>query len=172
MKRPQRLPCLAWRNACDPRTADSRLEARLLPYRPTGVLAQATNLALATAPLAAAAGKARQDISAAPNHSRQHLPAGPTAIEGLGGFGQGQPLAGAHSFVQFALQVVGIGFCIREEVPCEAKETLGLRTATSECRLQSDQDQGCCSKFHFLQFVTSFSTKPEFPVTDFMLFFI
>lgn len=109
-------------------------------------------MTLTTTPLAAAAGKASQDISAAPNCSRRSLPAGSTTIEGLGGFGQGQPLAGAHSFVQFAGQVVRIGFCIREEVPCKAEEALGLRMPAPvwpDC-ISGLENQGCYPKFYFM----------------------
>lgn len=108
-------------------------------------------MTLTTTPLAAAAGKASQDISAAPNCSRRSLPAGSTTIEGLGGFGQGQPFAGAHSFVQFAGQVVRIGFCIREEVPCKAEEALGLRMLAPvwpDC-ISGLENQGCYPKFYF-----------------------
>lgn len=102
-----------------------------LPHRPTWVLAQAANLALATAPLAAAAGKAGQHIPAAASHPGRSLPAGSTTIEGLGGFGQGQPLAGAHSVIQFAGRVVCIGFSFREEVSCKSKEE---ESGLSPCR--------------------------------------
>lgn len=102
-----------------------------LPRRSTLMLAQAADLTLAAAPLAAAAGKAGQYIPAAPHRSWRPLPAGSTTIGGLGGFGQGQPLAGAHSFVQFTGQVVCIGFSIREKVSCRSREESGFSLLTS-----------------------------------------